>query len=59
MGKWYTAAGSGRMAYVIREDTARAAAAAMLEGSSNIRYDSPVQKHSAEIAVTIHDLHAL
>lgn len=38
-GKWYTAAGTGRIAYVTREDTARAAAAAMLEESSDIRYD--------------------
>lgn len=38
-GKWYSAAASGRIAYVTREDTARAAAAAMLKGSSNIRYD--------------------
>ncbi len=38
-GKWYTAARDGKIAYVTREDTARAAAAAMMKGSSNIRYD--------------------
>jgi len=38
-GKWYTAAGNGRIAYVTREDTARAAAGALMRKSSNIRYD--------------------
>ncbi len=38
-GRWYSAAGAGRIAYVTREDTARAAAAALTRPMSNIRYD--------------------
>jgi NAD(P)H dehydrogenase (quinone) len=36
-GKWYSAAGTGRQAYVTREDTARAAAGALLAASNESR----------------------
>jgi NAD(P)H dehydrogenase (quinone) len=56
-GKWYTAAGDGRIAYVTREDTARAAAAAMLRESSNIRYDitGPAAVTQGEVAALVAD----
>jgi NAD(P)H dehydrogenase (quinone) len=34
-GKWYTSAGNGTLAHVSREDTARAAAGALLEGDAS------------------------
>ena len=36
-GKWYSAAGTGRQAYVTREDAARAAAGALLAGGNESR----------------------
>lgn len=39
-GKWFTSAGEGRIAYVAREDTARAAAAALaFDTTDSARYD--------------------
>jgi NAD(P)H dehydrogenase (quinone) len=47
-GKWFTSAGDGKIAYVTREDCARAAAAALASDSTaNARYDiSGPQAHT-------------
>ncbi len=55
-GKWFTAAGEGRIPYISREDCARAAAAAMAsESSDNKRYDitGPESFTVAQIAALI------
>lgn len=52
-GKWYTSAGEGRIAYVAREDTARAAAAALARDAQvSARFDitGPKAMTVAEIA---------
>jgi NAD(P)H dehydrogenase (quinone) len=53
MGKWYTAAGEGRVGYVSREDCARAAAAALAasdRGNSRLDVTGPQALSVSEIA---------
>jgi NAD(P)H dehydrogenase (quinone) len=55
-GRWYTSAGEGRVAYVAREDCARAAAAALFSSSTaNVIYDitGPEAPTTAEIAALV------
>jgi NAD(P)H dehydrogenase (quinone) len=55
-GKWFTSTGQGRMPYVAREDTARAAAAALASASTeNRRYNitGPECLTTAQIAVIV------
>lgn len=51
-GKWYTSAGTGTLAHVSREDTARAAAGALLAGdaSRTLTVTGPAALTSREIA---------
>ncbi len=54
-GKWITAAGTGKLSHVTREDCARAAAAALAsDKAGNIRYDvtGPEKYTTAELAAT-------
>lgn len=58
-GKWFTAAGEGRTAYVWREDCARAAASALAASpSANAIYDitGPEALTVAEVAATVGDV---
>lgn len=54
-GQWVTAAGSGKVSHVTREDCARAAAAALAsDETGNVRYDvtGPEKYTTAELAAT-------
>lgn len=56
MGRWYTAAGEGRVGYVSREDCARAAAAALASserGNSRLDVTGPQALTTAEIAAIV------
>ena len=58
-GQWYSAAGEGRVAYVSREDCARAAAAALAsESSGNATYDitGPEALTTVEIAGLVSEI---
>lgn len=55
-GKWYTSAGDGRIAWIAREDCARAAAAALAaEGGPNVRLDvtGPEALTTAQVAALV------
>jgi NAD(P)H dehydrogenase (quinone) len=54
-GKWFSASGNGRIAYVTREDTARAAAGALLSDEPGSR----VLTVTGPEALTIHEVGAL
>lgn len=58
-GKWYSATGQGRIAYVTREDTARAAAGALIAdatGSRVLTVTGPEALTVREIAATASDV---
>jgi NAD(P)H dehydrogenase (quinone) len=54
-GKWFTAAGEGRVGHVARDDVARAAAAALLTETGSKRYDitGPQALTVAEMAAVV------